>query len=220
VVSSASVFSVHLVDEGDDGNIPKAAHLKQLARARLDALGGIDHHDGGIDRGQRAIGIFGKILVAGRVQKVEYEPIEFERHHRSHDRDAPLAFDLHPVGTGIAPLALGLDLTRQIDRAAKQQKLFGQRGLAGVGVGDDRKGTPARHLGGERRRGISTERKIGHKAKRLAGKPGGIKKDTRIHSYRDDLDQLQPGTPTTNAGTNGQFHPQCRAGTSARRPRK
>jgi hypothetical protein len=77
-------------------------------------------------------------------------PFEFEGHHRRHHRDAALALDLHPVGTGVAPLALGLDLACEIDRAAEQQELLGQRGLAGVGMGDDRKGPPPRDLGGER----------------------------------------------------------------------
>jgi hypothetical protein len=115
--------------------------------------------------------------VARRVQKVEHEAIEFERHDRSHHGDAALAFDLHPVGTSIAPFSLGLDLARQIDGATKQQKLFGQRGLAGVGMRDDRKRTPPRHFGCERRWGrrISTEGNIGHEATRLAGKQDRIK---------------------------------------------
>ena len=53
------------------GNVAQAADLEQLARARLDALGGVDHHDGGIDRGQRAVGVFREVLVARRVEQVE-----------------------------------------------------------------------------------------------------------------------------------------------------
>ena len=161
-----AAFAVHLVDEGDDGNIPETAHLEQFARPRLDALGRVDHHDGGIDRGQRAIGVFGKVLMARRVQQVEHQPLELERHHRGHDRDTALALDLHPVGTGIAPLALGLDLACEIDGAAEQQQLFRQRGLAGVGMGDDRKGPPSRHLLGKRRTGRRFGRygKVGHGA--------------------------------------------------------
>ena len=147
-----AALAVHLVDEGDDRNVAQPADLEQLSRPRLDALGGVDHHDRGIDRRQRAIGVFRKVLVARRVEQVEDEVVELEGHHRGDDRDAALALDLHPVGTGVAPLALGLDLAGEIDRAAEQQQLFGQRGLAGVRMRDDRKGAAARHFIGKRRR--------------------------------------------------------------------
>ncbi len=45
-IKNVAAFAVHLVDEGDDRNITQAAHLDQLQRTRLDALGGVDHHDG------------------------------------------------------------------------------------------------------------------------------------------------------------------------------
>ena len=41
---------------------------------------------------------------------------------------------------------LRLDLAGKLDRAAEQQELLGQRGLAGVGMGDDRKRAPAPDL--------------------------------------------------------------------------
>jgi hypothetical protein len=44
------------------------------------------------------------------------------------------------------PLAARLDFARQLDRPAKQQQFLGQRGLAGVGVRNDRKGAPAQNL--------------------------------------------------------------------------
>src|SRR5690606_36890131 len=46
-------LAVHFVDERDDRDIAKPADLEELARARLDAAGGVDHHDRGIDRGER-----------------------------------------------------------------------------------------------------------------------------------------------------------------------
>jgi len=36
--------------------------------------GRVDHHDRGIHRGQRAIGVLGKVLMARRVQEVEHQP--------------------------------------------------------------------------------------------------------------------------------------------------
>ncbi len=100
-------LAVHLVDEGDDRDVAQPADLEQLQRARLDALGGVDDHDGAVDRGQRAVGVVGKILVARRVQEVEDVVAIFERHHRGDDGDTALALDLHPVGAGLDAILLG-----------------------------------------------------------------------------------------------------------------
>ena len=143
-----AALAVHLVDEGDDRDVAQAADLEQLAGARLDALGGVDHHDGGIDRGQRAVGVLGEILVAGRVEQVEHAAGVLEGHHRGDDGDAALALDAHPVGAGAAALALGAHVAGELDGAAGAQQVLGQRGLAGVGVGDDREGAAAGDLGG------------------------------------------------------------------------
>ena len=139
-----AAFAIDLVDEGDDGDVAQAADFEQLAGLRLDPLGRVDHHDGGIDRGQRAIGVFGKIFVARRVEQVEGDgfPVAgpLERHDRRGDGDAALLLDLHPVGAGAAVRPARLDLARQVDGAAFEQQLFGQRGLARVRVGNDREG--------------------------------------------------------------------------------
>ena len=137
-------LAIHLVDEGDDRDVAQPADLEQFQRARLDALGGVDDHDGRIDGRQRAVGVVGKILVAGRVEQVEDVVAIFEGHHRGDDRDAALALDLHPVGARVHAVLLGLDLAGELDRAAEQEQLFGQRRLAGVGVRNDRKGAAAR----------------------------------------------------------------------------
>ena len=97
-----------------------------------------------IDRRQRAIGVFGEVLVAGRVQQVEDAIGIFERHHRSDDRNAALALDAHPVGAGLPPLGLGAHLAGKLDGAAEQQELFGQCRLAGVRMRNDRESAPAR----------------------------------------------------------------------------
>ena len=51
--------------------------------------------------------------------------------------------------TGAALLAAGLHRAGKLDRAAEQQQLLGQRGLARVGVGDDREGAAAGHFPGD-----------------------------------------------------------------------
>ena len=119
-VERVAALPVHLVDEGDDRNVAQAADLEELARARLDAARRVDHHDGGIDRRERAVGVLGEILMARRVEKVEDAAAIFEGHHRGHDRDAALALDPHPIGAGLDAVALRLHLARELDRAAEQ----------------------------------------------------------------------------------------------------
>ena len=148
-VERVTALAVELVDKGDDRHVAQPAHLEQLLGLLLDAARRVEHHDGAVDRGQRAIGVLAEILVAGRVEQIEDAAIMLEGHHRRADRDAALALDRHPVRAGAPALAAGLDLAGQLDRAAEQQQLFGQRRLAGIRVRDDRKGAPARDLVGE-----------------------------------------------------------------------
>ena len=39
---------VHLIDEGEDGDVPQGADLEKLPGLGLHALGGVDDHDGGV----------------------------------------------------------------------------------------------------------------------------------------------------------------------------
>ena len=97
-----------------------------------------------IDGGQRAVGVLGKVLVAGGVEQVEHAAGSLEGHDRGDDRNATLALDAHPVGARLTAVGLGAHLAGELDRAAEQQHLFGQRRLAGVGVRNDRESAPAR----------------------------------------------------------------------------
>ena len=145
-------LAVDLVDEGGDGDVAQAADLEEFFGLQLDALGGVDHHDRGIDGGEGAVGILGEILVAGRIQQVEDGAAEFEGHDRAGDGNAALALDLHPVRTGLAAVLAGLDHAGFTDGAAEQQQFFGERGFAGVRVRDDGEGAAGRNV--ERRRRV------------------------------------------------------------------
>ena len=154
-------LAVHLVDEGDDRHVAQAADLEQLAGARLDALGGVDHHHRRIDGGQGAIGVLAEILVARRVEQVEDRAAILEMHHRGGDRDAALLLDLHPVRARAPGLAARLHRTRDMDRAAEQQQLLGQRGLAGVGMRDDGERAPQPGgMAGQAGVGLSSEKAV------------------------------------------------------------
>jgi hypothetical protein len=87
--------------------------------------------------------------VARRVEQVEHAVEVIERHHRRRHRDAALALDLHPVTACAPAIATRLDRAGELDRAAEQEQLLGQRGLARVRVRDDREGAPPAHLLGE-----------------------------------------------------------------------
>ena len=62
---------VALVHEREDRHPAAAADLEELAGLGLDALGGVDHHEGGVDRGQHAVGVLREVLVAGGVEQVD-----------------------------------------------------------------------------------------------------------------------------------------------------
>ena len=137
---------VHLVDEGEDRNVPQGADLEQLAGLGLHALGGVDDHDGAVGGHQRAVGVLGEVLVAGGVQNVDAEAFVLELHDGRGDGDTALLFNLHPVGGGGAGVFLALDDAGLVDGASVEQEFFGQCGLTGVRVRDDRKGAPALDL--------------------------------------------------------------------------
>ena len=136
-------FPVHLVDEGEDGDVPHGAHLEQLPGLGLHALGGVDDHDGGVGGHEGAVGVLREVLVARGVQNVDAETLVLELHHRGGHRDAALLLNLHPVGGGRPGVLLALYLAGLGDGPAVQQKLLGQGSLTGVRVGDDGEGAPA-----------------------------------------------------------------------------
>jgi hypothetical protein len=157
-VQRVEALAVVLVDERDDGGVAQATDLDQLFGALLDALGAVDHHQGGVDGREHAVGVLAEVGVAGRVEQVDLHGRRvggqlrvrvLEAHHRGGDGDAALALHLHPVARGRASGLLGPHGAGQLDRARVEQQLLGQRRLAGVRVADDRKGAPAGDLGDE-----------------------------------------------------------------------
>jgi hypothetical protein len=72
--------------------------------------------------------------------------VVLELQHGGGDGDAALAFQLHPVRGGGPLILAGAHGAGQVDRAAVQQQLLRQRGLARVGMGDDGEGAAARNF--------------------------------------------------------------------------
>jgi len=179
-LEGVAAFAIHLVDEGDDGNVAQATHLEQLPRPRFDALGGVDHHDSGIDRGSgsgkcprrnpRGPGVSRRLNTRPSNSKVITEVTTEMPRSRSIFIQSE---------RGIASFSLGLDLPCEIDRAAEQQHFSVSVVLPASGcemiAKVRRRATSV--ASGERDGDSGCESKVGHEAERLAGKPGRIKED-------------------------------------------
>ena len=126
--------------------MPQGADLEQLDGLGLNALGGVDDHDRRVGGHQGAVGILREVLVTGGIQDVDAFSVVFKLQHRTGNRDTTLFLDLHPVADRVAGALLALNAACLLDRAAVQQQLFGEGGLTGVRVADDRKGAPALDL--------------------------------------------------------------------------
>ena len=112
-------------------------------------FGGVDHHHRRVDRGQHAVGVLGKILVARRVEQIDGVAGILELHDRAGDRDAALLLDLHPVRRRVTRALARLDGAGHLDRSAEEQQFFGQRRLARIRVGNDRERPPPRDIANE-----------------------------------------------------------------------
>ena len=142
---------------------------KSLRVCALDALAGVDDHDGGIHGGEHAVGVLGEILVARRVEQVDDAAVVFELQHGGGDRDAALAFQFHPVGgRGALVFARG-HAAGELHRAAVEQEFLRQRRLAGVRVGNDGERAAATDLAGGAR-GIGRRRGGGGRGGRIGGR--------------------------------------------------
>jgi len=75
-----------------------------------------------------------------RVEQVNDMVGIMELHHRTGHGNATLLFNLHPVGRGVAGGLAAFDRAGHLDGASEQKKLFRERRLAGVRVGNDGKG--------------------------------------------------------------------------------
>ena len=137
---------VPLVDHGDHGDPPVAAYLEELERLRLEALGGVDEHDGGIHRGEDAVGVLREVGVTGRVHEIDHVVAVGELECSGGDGDTAGALHVHPVRDGATAPGLSVDGARFGDDFCVQRECLGQGGLARVGVTDHREGATALRL--------------------------------------------------------------------------
>ena len=137
-----TAVAVELVHEAHDRRRAQPADFHELDRARLDALRRVDDHQRAVHRGERAIGVLGKVFVTRRVEQIDQRAGVRKLHHRGGDRDAALLLEPHPIRRRVPARLAPLDRPRHLNRAAEQEQLLGQRGLARVGMRNDRKRPP------------------------------------------------------------------------------
>ena len=142
-VEGVAPRTVELVHEGEDGDGPLPADPEELAGLGLHALGAVEEHDRAVHRVERPVGVLAEVGVARGVEQVHLQPPVGELQDAGGDGDPALPLHLHPVGDGAGPPPLGLHRPGQLDDAAVEQELLGERRLAGVRVGDDGEGAPA-----------------------------------------------------------------------------
>ena len=153
---------VALVYEREDRRATLFAHVEQLPGAFFHTATIVEQHDGAVGRDQRAIRVFREIFVPRRIEQVELIAQILELQHGAGDRDAAFLLELHPVGGGVPRGTPCLDRAGEVDGAAVQEQLLGQRGLTGVGVRDDRKGPAPGDFMGEAFGGNSRRDSVSH----------------------------------------------------------
>jgi hypothetical protein len=159
-----ATFAVELVDEGHDRRVAQAADFHQLDRALFHAFGAVDHHQRRIHGGQRAIRVFGEILVAGRIEQVDHAPVVGELHDGGGHGNTALLFQRHPVGRRVSRRLAPFDCAGELDRAAEQQQFLRQRGFAGVRMGNDGESAAALDLSAQLVTGRNARLLIGRNA--------------------------------------------------------
>ena len=136
--------TVEFIDENHHRGLAHTANLHQLTRLGLDTFRTVDHDDHAIDRRQRAVGVFGKILVPRRIEDIDLAILILETHHRGRDRNTPLPLDLHKVRSGSLLDLVRLDGSGHVNRAAEKQQFLGQGGFTRIRVADDGECAPTR----------------------------------------------------------------------------
>ena len=131
-------LAVHLIDKGENRHPSHNAHFEQLDRLCLDAFGAVNDHDGRIGSHQRAVRIFGKVLVPRRVKDVNAVSVVIELKNGRSNGNTTFFLYFHPVGYGVLRRLSSFYRAGQVDGSAVEEKFFRQCRLTGIGVGDDR----------------------------------------------------------------------------------
>ena len=130
-------WAIAFVHKSEDGDAASSANFEEFSSLRFDAFGRIDDHDDGVDGGEDAVSVFGKVFMTWGVEEIDSVASVVELEDGGGDRNAALPFEFHPIGSGLAGIFSGGDRSSELDRATIEEKFFGESGFAGIGVRDD-----------------------------------------------------------------------------------
>jgi len=125
--------AVHLVDEGDPGDLVAVGLPPDGLRLRLDPGDGVEDRDRAVEDAQAALDFDSKVYVPGCVDNIDPVAAPVRHRGRRGDGDAALLFLHHPVHRGGAVV----DLTHLVDPARIEEDAFGRGRLPGIDVGHD-----------------------------------------------------------------------------------
>jgi hypothetical protein len=127
--------AVELVHEQQGGDAQAPQGPQQHAGLGLYPLDGREHQHRAVEHLQDPLHLGDEVGVAGRVDQVDGDVVDDERHHRRLDGDAALPLQGQIVGLGAAVVhAAGL-----VDDPGGEQQPLGQGGLTGVDMRQDPK---------------------------------------------------------------------------------
>ena len=133
-VKRVTPLTVQLVYKNYHRCVAHTAHFHQTPCLCLHTLGHVHDYYYRVNGCESAERVFCEILVAGRVENIYLIRTIIEAHHRRCHRYTALLLYLHPVRSGSLLNLVTLHGPGHMDRAAKQQQLFGKSGFAGVRV--------------------------------------------------------------------------------------
>ena len=125
--------TVDLVDEHEGRDAQSMQRAHQDVCLRLHAFDGRDHQYGTVEHAQGAFHLGDEIRVAGRVDQVDRDVLDRERHDGGLDRDPALLLQRQRVCLGRA----SIDATDRVDDTCGVEKPLGESCLTGVYMRQD-----------------------------------------------------------------------------------
>ena len=125
--------AVELVDEAEARHAVPVGLAPDRLRLGLDAGHAVEHDDRAVEHAQAALDLDGEVHVPGRIDDVDAMIAPEGGRRGGGDGDAALLLLRHPVHRGCALV----DLADLVDLLGVEEDPLGDRGLAGVDVGND-----------------------------------------------------------------------------------
>jgi hypothetical protein len=125
--------AVGLVDEDQRRHAQAPQRVHQHARLRLNALDGRDDEHRAVEHAQDALDLRDEVGMPRRVDEVDRDVADPERHDRGSDRDAAAALERERVGLRRAVV----DAAELVDDARGVEQALREGRLTGVDVGED-----------------------------------------------------------------------------------